>query len=759
MYMLMLGLIIGGLLLGLLWAVLWLFYDFRKYKKRHHFILLALFSVGSLSAQQIINQSDSTIVKRPLLLLSDASASPTIFGRNIFTTQHLSFEPNVNLATPGNYVLGPGDEVIIDVWGVSENSIRQMISPEGTIMVANLGPIYLSGKSVKEANAYLRHAFSKIYSSIAGQQASVKLTLGQIRSIQMNVMGEVTVPGTYTLSSFASVFHALYCAGGVSPIGSLRNIQLVRNGKKVADVDVYDYILQGKMKDDIRLMEGDVILVPPYDCLINISGKVKRPMFYEMKRGETLLTLLNFAGGFTGDSYQSNIRLERKSDSERQIYNVDRADYNTFGLMDGDELTVGAVLDRFANKIEVRGAVYRQGLYQLSAMTNTVKQLIRQAEGLRGDAFLNRSLLRREREDLSLEMIPINLKGIVDGSVADIPLQRNDVLYISSVQELKEEATLNISGEVARPGSFPFADNMTIKDLIIKAGGLLESASFVGIDVARRIKKPKSKEAALTLGKTFTLELKDGSLSGEDVEFILEPFDRVMVRKSPAYRRQKNVMMAGEVLFPGNYALMKKNERLSDLVSKAGGLTKDAYVRGARMIRRMTDEEGKQQKDVIRLAENKQGRDSISLAGIDKLYSVGIELDKALKHPGSADDMVLREGDLLFIPEFVSTVKVNGEVMYPNTVLYEDGADLKHYVNEAGGYGFNAQKRRAYVIRLNGTVCRLRGNSSKGIEPGCEIIVPSKEKRNKTSVADAMGMSSSIATLSMMIATMTNLTK
>lgn len=757
MGILTLGVIFGGLLVWLIAALLWLLNDYKKYKRSHLLLFFILFGMGTLYAQEGDYADDISTIQAK----ENTEPARTIFGHNIFATKGLSFEPNMNLATPDNYILGPGDEVIIAVWGASENNIRQTISPEGDIMVDKMGPISLNGLSVLEANKYLQQKFSTIYAGIAGKESSIKLSLGQIRSIQINVMGEVAVPGTYTLSSYSSVFHALYRAGGVNAIGSLRNIQLVRNGKKVADLDMYDFIMNGKQKDATRLMEGDVILVPPYDCLVDISGKVKRPMSYEMKRGETLFTLLAFTGGFTGDSYRNSIRLVRKSGREKQIYNVDDINFGTFQLMDGDALSVGAVLDRFENKVEVRGAVYRQGIYQLSNAVKTVKQLILQAEGLRGDAFLNRALLRREKEDLSPEMMQIDLKGIMAGHVADIPLHRNDILFISSIQELKEETTLSIQGEIARPGSYPFADNMTIKDLIIKAGGLLESASLAKIDVTRRIKEPGSTKAAKVIGKTFELELKDGFLIGKDSDFILEPFDVVAVRRSPSYHRQKNVTIAGEVLFSGRYALSKKNERLSDLISRAGGLTEDAYIRGARLLRQASEEELKQRKDVVRLAKNGVGKDSISMEMLEmsNLYSVGIELNEAIENPGTAADIVLREGDMIYIPEFINTVKINGEVMYPNTVLFEEGAKLNDYVNQAGGFGFQARKRHAYVIRLNGTISRLKGNSGKGIEPGCEIIVPSKEKKKGMSSTGIAAMNTSLATLVMMISTMINIAK
>lgn len=758
MEILLFGFLIGGLVLGLIIALLWLLIDFRKYKKDNLLMLLLLCSAGSLCAQQVPNADAGAGL---LTNQGTTEVSRVVFGRNIFATKNLSFEPNMNLATPGDYVLGPGDEVIITIWGASENTIRQVISPEGNIMVHNLGPVYLSGMNVRESNSFLLQKFSKIYGGVPDKEFSIKLTLGQIRSIQINVMGEVAVPGTYILSSFASVFHALYRAGGVNPIGSLRNVQLVRNGTTVANLDIYDYIMKGELKQEMNLMEGDVILVPPYDCLVEISGKVKRPMLYEMKRGETLLTLLNFSGGFTGDSYRENVRLVRDSKREKQIYNVDNIDFSTFQLLDGDVLSVGAVLDRFENKVEIHGAVYRQGLYQLGSTTNTVKQLVEQADGLRGDAFLNRALLKRERADLSPEIMPIDLNGIMSGSIADVPLRRNDVLFIPSIQGLKEQATLSISGEVSHPGSFPFADNMTVKDLIIKAGGLLESASLTKISVARRLKNPSSTEDSHVVGETIELELKDGFLEGEDNEFILQPFDMVAIRKMPSYHRQKNITVAGEVLFSGIYALAKKNERLSDLISVAGGVTKDAYVKGARLLRQFTDAELKQKKDVVRLAKQGVGKDSISLATLDvsNLYRVGIELDKALAHPGSAVDMVMREGDMLYIPRFDNTVKINGEVMYPNTVLYEKDADLNDYISQAGGFGFRARKRHAFVVRSNGTISRLKRGSSKGIEPGCEIIVPSKEKKKEATEMGLAAMNSSISSLVMMISTMINLTK
>lgn len=684
-----------------------------------------------------------------------------IFGHNIFSNPNLTFEPNYNIATPVDYRLGPGDEVIIDVWGASETTIRQTISPEGSILVNTLGPVYLSGKTVGEANQYLKQEFARIYSGVSGTAPTtdVKLTLGEIRSIQVNVMGEVMIPGTYTLSSFSSVFHALYSAGGVNKIGSLRNIKIVRNGDVVAELDVYDLLMKGKMKDDIRLQDGDVVLVDPYISLVQILGKVKRPMFYELTKEENMKTLLEYAGGFTGDAYKKAVRVVRKTGRELQIYNVDEANFASFRMDDGDVVTVDSVLNRYENRVEIRGAVYRPGLYQLDGSVNTVKNLLAKAEGVRGDAFLNRAILDREKPDLTHEMIQVDIRGLLNGTVADIPLVKNDILYIPSIHDIQEEQTVTIHGEVANPGTFLYSENLTIEDLVLQAGGLLEAASTTKVEIARRVKSPKSEDFTLTVGENFSFDLKDGMLVGDGSDdFRLKPFDEVYIRRSPAYYEQRNVTVAGEVLFSGSYALSKKNERLSDLVEKAGGVTPAAYVRGARLMRTMTEDELRRKEDAMRMVNM---GDSISMKKLDlsNRYSVGIDLEKALENPRSEYDMVLREGDILYVPEYVSTVKINGAVMYPNTVLFKKGENLRYYINQAGGFGNGAKKRRAYVVYMNGTVSRLKSRSSKAIEPGCEIIVPAKDPKKKMSAAEIIGMGTSAASLATMVATLVNLFK
>lgn len=690
------------------------------------------------------------------------AAGKQIFGHNLFQNRNLSFEPSTNIATPVNYRLGPGDEVIIDIWGASENTIRQTISPEGNIQVKDLGPVYLNGMTVKEANSYLQREFSKIYAGIGGNDpnSQIRLTLGDIRTIQINIMGEVTVPGTYTLSAFSSVFHALYRAGGVNAIGSLRDIKLVRGGKTIEHLDVYDFIMKGRMNDDIRLQEGDVIIVSPYQSLVEIVGKVKRPMYYELKPAETVAALLKYAGGFTGDAYKKAVRIIRKSGREHQVYNVDEMDYSVFRMDDGDLMTIDAVLERFENKVEISGAVYREGLYQLNGEVNTVKQLIKKAEGIRGDAFLDRVLLDREREDLTHEMIAVDLRGLMNGTAADIPLQKEDHLYIPSIHDLKEEQTLTISGEVLSPGTFLYADHMSIQDLIVKAGGLTEAAATTRISVTRRIKNPRSTFSSSKLAETFKFDIKDGLVMGDE-NFYLHPFDLVQIRRSPAYEVQRTVSLAGEVLFGGNYTLQKKNERLSELVERAGGLTPEAYVKGARLIRKMNEEEKRRAADALRMARSNEGKDSISVEKLDikDTYTVGLDMEKALANPGGGDDLVLREGDLIYVPEYINTVKISGSVMYPNTVSWQRGAKLKHYIEMAGGYGDLAKKSKVYIIYLNGTVARAKKRSSSLIQPGCEIIVPSKKERKGLKFSEILGMTSMTASMAAMVATLVNVFK
>lgn len=685
-----------------------------------------------------------------------------VFGRDIFNNSLLTFEPNLNIATPENYILGPGDEVIIDIWGDAEQNLQQQISPDGTITDAKIGPVYLSGMTVKDANARLKNAFAEIYSTMKGEQPTtfIAMSLGQIRSIRVNIMGEVVMPGTYTLPSLASLFHALYSAGGVNSIGSLRTIQVNRAGRKLASVDIYDYLLQGKSSQDIRLEDGDVIVVSPYQNLISLRGKVKRPMVYELKNEETMGELLSYAGGFRGDAYKKALRVIRKSGREYQVYNVNEQDFGQFILTDGDEVTVDSVINRFENKVEIKGAVYRDGLYALEEQMGTVKQLIEKAEGIREDAFLNRAVLYRERPDRSLEVEAMDIIGILGGRVADVPLRKNDVLYIPSIFDLQEEYIINIHGEVGIPGTYKYASGMTIEDLIIQAGGLKESASTVKIDVARRIKNPKSASSEGILAENYTLTLKDGFVVDGNGHFELKPFDEVYVRRSPGYQAQQNVQVLGEVLFTGTYALSKKGQRLSDLVNQAGGLTPNAYIAGARLTRKLDNDERARVESLLKLTKQ-SGRDSIDKSRLDigDSYYVGIDLVKAMKNPGSEYDIVLRENDVLQIPEYSGTVKISGAVMYPNTVVYEKNAKLKHYIGQGGGFADRAKKRKAFIVYMNGTVAKARTFGKPKVAPGCEIIVPVKPPRKGVGLAEIMGIATSTTSMAALVTSIINSTK
>ena len=687
----------------------------------------------------------------------EVAQQDAVFGRNIFNTRNLTFEPNVNIATPPNYRLGPGDEVVIDIWGASQNTIRQQISPDGTINLEQLGPVFLSGMTVDRAQQYLTDELRKIYSDQSNQ---IRVTLGNTRTIQINVMGEVVQPGTYALSAFSTVFHALYRAGGVSNIGSLRNVKVSRGGKIVATVDVYQFIMQGKTRDDIRLEEGDVIIVPAYDALVQITGNVKRPMRYEMKKDETLSTLLKYAGGFTSDAYTKSLRIVRQNGKEYQVNTVDDTDYSVCKMHDGDVVTAEAILDRFTNKLEVRGAVYRPGIYELGGKLNTVRELVEKADGLMADAFTGRAVLYRERENKTREVKQIDIRAIMDGTQPDIPLQKNDVLYIPSIHDLEDLGNVQIYGEVAHPGDYPYADNMTLEDLVITAGGLRESASVVRVDVARRIKDPKSTESSATIGQTFSFGLKDGFVVDGEPGFTLQPYDQVFVRRSPGYSAQQNVTVNGEVLYGGTYALTSKSERISSIIAKAGGATPFAYVKGAKLTRVANEEEIKRMQDVVNLLRRQVSEEMMDSLGItvQRTFTVGIDLEAALANPGSDADIVLREGDVITVPEYNNTVKIDGAVMMPNTVSYKKGESVKYYISQAGGYGQNAKKSKKFIIYMNGQIAEVKGNGKSQIEPGCEIIVPSKRKK-QFNIGNLVGLTSSVASLATLATAITALVK
>ncbi|MCH5224645.1 MAG: SLBB domain-containing protein [Muribaculaceae bacterium] len=692
--------------------------------------------------------------------MTDTIPEKIIFGHDIFNTNQLTFEPNVNVGTPQNYLLGPGDEVIIDIWGANEEHLRQIISPEGAIMVDQLGPVYLNGMTINQANNHIKNAFSKKYSGVNDSETDISLTLGETRSVIINVMGEVETPGTFLVSPFSSVFNALYLAGGINDIGSLRNIQVLRNGRKVAGVDVYDYIMNGKSDGNITLQEGDVVIVPPYEQLVNITGNVKRPMYYEMLPQETVETLIGYAGGFAGDAYSGMVRLQRHTGFENELYNVENNEFNVYHLQDGDIVTVGTVLDRYTNKVELQGSVMRPGMYAIGPNVSTVAELLGVAEGLKEDAYTGRALLYREGPELQLQVMALDLGEILTGRAPDVELKKNDVLVVSSIEDIIDRGVLTIDGQVAFPGEYPYAENTTLEDLILQAGGLLEGASTARIDVARRIVDPAATEQTEQLAKIFSLSIDQSLRVGSGVDFKLQPYDMVHVRQSPGYEPQASVSVNGEVLFAGDYVLEKRNERVSDLIRRAGGVLDAAYVKGAHLERKLSEDEYESRKEALRLAmaqNQESGGDSIALTKIEvaETYNVGIDLEKALAYPGSHYDLVLVEGDQLYIPQFQSTVKISGDVMFPNSVVYEPGKKLGYYIDQAGGYGERAKKGKAFIVYLNGTVAKAKRSSP--IEPGCQIIVPSKAANSGVNWTQIMALASSFTSVATLAATILNI--
>lgn len=681
-----------------------------------------------------------------------------VFGRDIFRNKRLNFAPSENLATPRNYKLGPGDEVIIDIFGANQTTLRSVISPEGSINVDILGPVYLNGMSIEEANVYLKKKLASIYAGIKrdGESSDIRLSLGQIRSIQINVMGDVTYPGTYNLSSFSTVFHALYSAGGIKEPGSLRNILVNRNGRNIATVDVYDFLMNGNRSGDIRLEEGDVILVPSYKTLVKVNGKVKRPMFFELKEGESLANLIEYAGGFAQGAYTSNITVVRQTGKEYEVCTVNEMDRKIFQMRNGDDVEVGELVSRFKNKISIKGAVYRSGLYQLDGETNTIKALINKAEGLMPDAFTNRGILTRERDDRSLEMLSVDIEGILKGTVPDVALRNNDELYIPSKFDLSDAGTLTISGEVADPCTIVYAENMTLEDLIIRAGGLLESASLARVDVIRRVKNANATVAAEEISKMFSFSVKDNYVIEGENGFKLQPYDEVIVRRSPSYNNSRYVNITGEINFPGKYPLTKREERLTNLLEKAGGVTDYAYLKGARLVRRVNKEELARMKSALQSSIT--STDSILVNTLDAktTYYVAINLDKAINNPGSVYDVVLREGDELILPVYPSTVRVDGSVLSPNEITYEPGKSVSYYIEQAGGYSDNAKKRKKYMIAMNGHIYKANGRTK--VEPGAEIIVPQKGER-KSNLSNILGIATTATSLGTMAASIANILK
>lgn len=673
-----------------------------------------------------------------------------VFGRDIFNKKLLSFEPNMNIATPQNYVLGPGDQVIVDIYGASQKSQQLEVSPDGVIVVDGYGPIQVGGLSVSAAQKKLRSTLGSRYKS-----SSLQMSVGQTRSLMVNVMGEVKAPGTYTLSAFSTVFHALYMAGGINDLGTLRNIKVYRNGKLISTVDVYQYILNGRLSGNIRLQENDMIIVGPYEALVNIRGHIKRPMFYEMRPTESVAQILKYAGGFSSDAYKKSVRLVRKSGERYSVHTVEEFDMSSFKVADGDSIGVDAMVERYENMVEVKGGVFRPGFYELGKQITSVRALVEAAGGLTEDAFTGRAVMYRVKQDRTLETQSIDLSGIMSGSVPDVPLRNEDVLLIATQTDRMSNRVVTITGEVFNPGTYQFSERETVEDLILRAGGLTDAASLAKVDVSRRIHDPKAVQTGQEISKNFSFSLKDGLVVDGQQGFMLEPYDVVQVRRSPGFMVPRTVHIEGEVTFEGDFNLSKKNQRLSDIIKAAGGVTPDAYVKGARLERHMNEDERARMEAAIKAArQNSTSKDSVQLDKLEltEYYAVGIDLEKALANPGGDYDIVVRDSDRIFVPEYSGIVKISGNVLFPNTVSYQAGKDWKYYINQAGGFGYRSRKSHSYIVYQNGTVTRV----GKGkVEPGCEIVVPQKGKRDMSSLMQWVSMGTSLTSLATMVIALT----
>ncbi len=725
------------------------------------------------AAQQNINRAHSVIggdeagsVADEAQVTSFVAENTTVYGRNIFRNKTLNFAPSENLATPRNYRLGPGDEVIIDVFGRNQTTLRGVISPEGSINVDVLGPLYLNGMTVEEANTYLKKRLSQIYGGLGKDSGTdMRLSLGQIRTIQVNVVGDVAHPGTYVLSAFATAFHALYRAGGVEEPGTVRDIKVVRGDKVVGKVDIYEFLMRGSLSNDIRLEEGDVILVSPYKNLVSIEGGVKRPMFFEMKDGETVANLLEYCGGFTNGANTASITLYRQNQKSFEVRTIEDGEYGFFTVKNGDRIEVGELQSRFENRIAIQGAVFFPGTYELGKDVHTAKELVAKAGGLLPEAFTDRVVVHRTHDDKSMEVFSLNLTEILNGTRPDFVLQNNDEIFISSAYDLKEQGVMSISGMVKNPGEYPFAENTTVEDFIIMAGGLLDGASLSRVDITRRKKDENGLVASNDIGELYTISLDKGLADNGNHQFILEPYDEVVVHRSPSYNVQRHFSVSGEVNFPGTYSLTNREERISDLIQKAGGLTDFAYLKGARLVRQATPEEMQQaqtMEEIIRTRVDTSATAQASVAQIlQGVYSISLDLEAAMAQPGGDADVVLREGDRLEIPVKNNVVRIHGAVMFPTAVNYDPGMSADDYIEAAGGYSQKARRSKAYVVNMSGRAKKLR--AATRIEPGSEIYVPERVEKNKRMDYGALtaisASAASVGTLGVAIATLVNTLK
>lgn len=709
-----------------------------------------------LDAMGKLTPAEAERLKREEKRIQDSILRNSVFGREIFSARNLTFAPTYNLPTPANYVLAAGDRLFIDLWGDAEANYDLKVSPDGFITVPDAGVINVGGVTVEAAEKRIRNKLASTVSGLNNGTVNLKLSLGDIRSIKVNIIGEASMPGTYTLPSLATLFNALYEAGGVSDIGSLRSIKLIRGGKQVAELDVYDYLIGGKQEVNVGLQDNDMIIVQPYENLVKVTGKVKRPRIYELKKGETADDLLLYTGGFMGEAYKDNITVNRKSGRMMSVHSVPTEEFAEFAMADGDSVAVGEVIRQYANRVTVEGAVWRPGDYELNDSLTTLKELIKKAEGIRGDALMSRTQIVRLNDDYTFSVESVDLQGLLNGIVADVKLKPEDLIRIPSVNSLKEGYTIDVKGEVNTPQTLLYRDNMTIEDAILMANGLKESASLARIEVARRVKNPNSTEPSDRIAELFQFNIPaDLGLSPETASFTLQPFDEVYIRRSPGYSEQNSVFAEGEFLFDGEYVLSTNNDRLSDLVAKAGGLTPEAYIKGAYLKRQLSEERLTRQETLFDLSERGKAAtgDTIMMKRmkVGDYYPIAIDLTAALKDPSGLENLVLEDGDKLVVPKFNNTVTISGAVLYPCTVTFVKGQKIRDYVARGGGYAARA-KKRPFVIYANGLPDAKRGGRWPKVEPGCEIVVPSKPpKGTGMSAAEIMSLATSTVSMGAMI--------
>lgn len=724
-----------------------------------------------------------------------------IFGISLFyqKDRKLSFEPSLNQATPKSYIIGPGDVIYVDIYGESEQYYEATVNPDGFVLLDNIGPVSVSGKSIEEASGIIKNRVSRYYPGLSGSNPStfLQVTLGNVRTIKVNILGEVRLPGTFTLSAFSTVFNALYAAGGPNESGTMRAVRLIRNNKLIAEIDVYDLLIKGTADLDTQLQDQDVIMVPPFQSRIKINGEIKRPMTFEVGSQDTFEDLIQYAGGFTDEAFKDRVAISRITGNQRSVSDVYQNQFNLFILKGGDEITVGRILNRYSNRVQIKGAVYREGTFALTDGL-TLSQLIKNAEGLRGDAHTAQASILRNKEDLSTEMIQVNLKAVLDGSAPDILLKREDVIRIASIYDIQNERYVQVLGEVKNPGAYPYSESMKVEELLVMAGGLQESANIKDVEIARRLEDSDMG----TLSDIIPAQI-NGDLSFNENSQVLMPFDQVIVRKRTNFTMQRLVSVDGQVNSPGIFAIQSSGERISDLVNRAGGVNQFAYAKGATLIRRTeffnteseqirrqrnleelrqklaanpTNSEAQEELlqrlfkdlptkaspvDTILSQTKKESLDEIATATpgfsvkIKQNEAVAINLEEILKNPGSEEDLIIEEGDILSVPKLLQTVRMRGSVVYPTTIRYESGRSFKHYINGAGGFESRANRKQTYVVYANGAVNKTKSilgmRSFPTVEPGAEVIVPTKGPRVPLRLGDLVGVTTALATLVLVI--------